>query len=167
VATTAVPAHVFSSGLPVARQVVRLSPQQLEHAQVIPHPGVNPTMRAVLAGAPVRPPSVRPQSLVTAARTAPRAAPVSQRSLGVAQPRMAPPRLLTRTPPPPARVPFAIERPAMMARPAAGASTTPKSTRGTNGWAYVGSGISAARGSHAESSNRSTSAVVRESPAAA
>jgi hypothetical protein len=117
VAMTAVPAHIFSSGLPVARQVVRLSRQQIEHAQVIPHPGVNPTMRAVLAGASVRPPPVRPQSLVTAAKTAPRAAPVSQRSLGVAQPRMASPRLLTRTPPPPARVPFAIERPAMMAHP--------------------------------------------------
>jgi DNA-binding transcriptional MerR regulator len=52
-------------------------------------------------------------------------------------------------------------------RPAAGASPSPKSTRGTNDLAYVGSGISAARGSHAESSNRSRSAVVREPPAAA
>ena len=117
VATTAVPAHVFSSGLPVARQVVRLSPQQLEHAQVIPHPGVNPTIRAALPGPAVRPPPVRRHSVMSAARTAPRPAPVSQRNLGVAQPRTAAPRLLTRTPPPPERVPFAVQRPAMILHP--------------------------------------------------
>ena len=117
VATTAVPARAFASGEPVARQVVRLTPQQLEHAQVIPHPGVNPTIRAALPGPAVRPPPVRPRSVMSAARTAPRPAPVSQRSLGVAQPRTAAPRLLTRTPPPPERVPFAVQRPAMILHP--------------------------------------------------
>jgi hypothetical protein len=122
VATTAVPAHAFSSGEPVARQAIRLTPQQLEHAQIIPHPGVNPTMRAALAGAPVRPPPVRSRSFVTAARTVPRAAPprtapASQRNPRVTETRPPAPRPLTRTPPPPERVPFAVQRPAMAAHP--------------------------------------------------
>jgi hypothetical protein len=117
IATTAVPARVFSSGQMVARQVVRLTPQQLERAQNIPHPGVNPTMRAALAGAPVKPPPVRSQSFMTAARTAPRPSPVSQRGPSVAQPRTEAPRLFTRNPPPPEHVPFAVQRPSMAAHP--------------------------------------------------
>ena len=43
IATTAVPKNAFSSGQPVARQMVHLTPQQLAKAQVIPHPAVNPS----------------------------------------------------------------------------------------------------------------------------
>lgn len=121
IATTAVPANVFRSGLPVSRQAVRLTPQQLERAQIIPHPAVNPTMRAALAGAPVKPPPVRPQNFMTAARTAPRAtprtSPISERGPSVAPPRTEAPRLLSRTPAPPPHVPFAVQRPSMAAHP--------------------------------------------------
>ena len=113
IATTAVPARVFSSGQMVARQVVRMTPQQLERAQIIPHPGVNPTMRAALAGAPVKPPPVRSQSFMTAARPSP----VSQRVPRIAQPRTEAPRLFTRNPPPPEHVPFAMQHPSMAAHP--------------------------------------------------
>jgi hypothetical protein len=70
VATTAVPVHVFNTGQAVARQVVRLTPQQLARAQVIPHPSVNPTVRAALPGKQVSAPPVRTQNL-TAARRVP------------------------------------------------------------------------------------------------
>jgi hypothetical protein len=64
VGTTAVPTNVFNSGQPVARHTVRVAPQQLERAQVIPHPSVNPTTRATLSGRPVSAPPVRAASLV-------------------------------------------------------------------------------------------------------
>jgi hypothetical protein len=57
--------------------VVQLAPQQLERAQVIPHPSVNPTARAAFPGKPVTTPPVRPTSLASArsaARGAPRSA---------------------------------------------------------------------------------------------
>ncbi|PYX17336.1 MAG: hypothetical protein DMG84_04140, partial [Acidobacteria bacterium] len=38
IATTAVPTSVFSSGQPVAHHVVRVPPEQLEKAEIIPHP---------------------------------------------------------------------------------------------------------------------------------
>src|SRR5258708_35605792 len=70
VAAAAVPAHVFASGQPVARQVVRLKPEQLARAQVIPHPTVNPTQRAALPGKPVSRPPVRPAPVVAARNAA-------------------------------------------------------------------------------------------------
>src|SRR5258708_28011108 len=87
VAAAAVPAHVFASGQPVARQVVRLKPEQLARAQVIPHPTVNPTQRAALPGRPVSRPPVRPAPVVAARNAA-------------AGPRVRPPPGETRAPPP-------------------------------------------------------------------
>ncbi|HEY1469561.1 MAG TPA: DUF6600 domain-containing protein [Candidatus Acidoferrum sp.] len=131
IATTAVPANVFRSGLPVARQVVRLTPQQIEHAQIIPHPYVNPTLRAALPGKPVSPPLVRPHPSLTAARGAPvrgptgvrapselpRTATVSERAPRVAPAPIPAPRLFTRVPPPPPNVPFTVQRPYMAPHP--------------------------------------------------
>jgi hypothetical protein len=79
------------------RQLQRLmnfSPQQLERAQVVPHPGSNPTLRAALPGRPVMPPPVRSLPLAIAARTVP----ATSRPLAAAnrQPRSA----ATRTPAP-------------------------------------------------------------------
>ena len=59
-ATTAVPVDVFRGGRPVARQMIRVAPEQLGRAQVVAHPGVSPTPGAVYGGrAPVRTPPVR------------------------------------------------------------------------------------------------------------
>jgi len=56
-AATAVPANAFRNAEPVHRNLVALKPEQLARAQVIPHPRINPTPRAVLAGnPPARPP---------------------------------------------------------------------------------------------------------------
>ena len=72
VATTAVPQRVFSSGQQVAKQMVHVSPQQLAKAQVIPHPAVNPTRQAAMAGKPVPAPPVRTQPrFATAQRATP------------------------------------------------------------------------------------------------
>jgi hypothetical protein len=57
VATTAVSADAFRNAQPVMRNMVRVNPQQIANAQVIPHPQINPTPRAVQAGTnPTRPP---------------------------------------------------------------------------------------------------------------
>src|SRR6267143_1414737 len=69
-AATAVPANVFRSGQPVARQLVRLTPQQVARAQVIPHPTVTPTTRAALPGRPVAAPPVRAAQVISARSTA-------------------------------------------------------------------------------------------------
>jgi hypothetical protein len=92
-ATTAVPALVLSSGQPVAHQAVRLTPPQLERAQVVPHPSVNPTARAALPGKPVSAPPVRAQSLATASRSL-----VETRPARGQEPRPAP--LVTKNPVP-------------------------------------------------------------------
>jgi len=63
IATTAVPTSVFSSGQPVAHHVVRVPPEQLEKAEIIPHPPANPTRNALTPGKPVSPPPVRTQRL--------------------------------------------------------------------------------------------------------
>ena len=52
IAATAVPASVFSGGQRVAEHAVHLTPQRLAQAQVIPHPPINPTRQAFLAGRP-------------------------------------------------------------------------------------------------------------------
>jgi FecR protein len=58
VATTAVNANAFRNSEPVAPNLVKVNPQQLQRAQVIPHPEINPTSRALAAGGAttVRPP---------------------------------------------------------------------------------------------------------------
>lgn len=93
IATTAVRANQFASGQPITmRTSFHPTAQQMQHAQILPHPLVNPTMRSVVPRAvtSVRVPAARP-SLVTArggqraipgARTSAvpdRASPVGQR----------------------------------------------------------------------------------------
>jgi len=56
VATTAVSQNTFRNGEPVARNQVKVNPQQLARAQVIPHPEVNPTPRAIAGGNTTHPP---------------------------------------------------------------------------------------------------------------
>ena len=57
VAMTAVSANTFRNAEPVSRNLVRVNPQQLARAQVIPHPQINPTPKAIVAGTkPTRPP---------------------------------------------------------------------------------------------------------------
>ena len=59
VAVTAVSGDVFRGGQPVARGLVHVAPEQLAHAQVIPHPEVSPTARAVFGARAVAAPPVR------------------------------------------------------------------------------------------------------------
>jgi hypothetical protein len=59
VASTVVPANVLSGGQSVAHNVMRVPPQQLARAQIVPHPSANPTRRAAIPGRPVRPPPVK------------------------------------------------------------------------------------------------------------
>jgi Family of unknown function (DUF6600) len=61
VAATAVSANAFRSSEPVARNMVKVNPQQLQRAQVIPHPEINPTPRALAAGQPATRPPVSAQ----------------------------------------------------------------------------------------------------------
>lgn len=57
VATTAVSENAFRNAEPVMRNMVRVNPQQIASARVIPHPQINPTSNAILAGSrPTRPP---------------------------------------------------------------------------------------------------------------
>ena len=125
IATTAVPTSVFSSGQPVAHHVVRVPPEQLEKAEIIPHPPANPTRSALTPGKPLSPPPVRIQRLVAAnknAEVAGRPAHAQNRQKrpagnsartpppevrGKPQPstRMSPPRLITRATPPPPTIP--------------------------------------------------------------
>lgn len=58
VATTAVPVSAFQSAQPVARSMLKVSPQQIAKAQVVPHPEVNPAPRAIVAGTPATHPPV-------------------------------------------------------------------------------------------------------------
>ncbi len=55
-ATTAVSQNAFRNGEPVARNLVKVNPEQLARAQVIPHPEVNPTPRAIAGGNATHPP---------------------------------------------------------------------------------------------------------------
>jgi len=50
VGTTAVSANAFRNAQPVMRNMVRVNPQQIARAQVIPHPQINPTRTAIAAG---------------------------------------------------------------------------------------------------------------------
>jgi hypothetical protein len=120
VAATAVPAHAFSNGEPVRRAMVPVRPEQLARAQVTPHPPVNPTPRAAAPGRPVPRPPVRAQHFPVVARPGAVTAHGGVARAGGpvgAQPRVAPPRLITRSAPPPPRVPFVQERPVLAEHP--------------------------------------------------
>lgn len=119
VATTAVPKDVFSSGQPVAHHAVKLPPQQIERAQVIPHPAVNPTTRAAMPGKPVPAPPIRNPHPISAARQAPGSerAGVARNPNAAAETRNVPPHQNTGRPAPPE----ASTRTAPPAHPPAGA----------------------------------------------
>ncbi len=137
VATTAVPASVFRNGQPVAHQAVHVTPQQLERAQIVPHPAFNPTERAALAGRPTAAPpvSMRPSIAnsrnAVANRTAPNMPSVTRPATPAPNnraqsmpnrmlennPRSVPPPLIRRSAPPPPHVPFTDQRPAMHEHP--------------------------------------------------
>jgi hypothetical protein len=134
IATTAVPRNVFSNGESVARQVVRIPPDQLAKAQVVPHPSVNPTARAAAPGRPVTAPPVQSRPLAAAARpaaterstaayarptsAAARSAPAeATRAENTETARQSSSRLITRSTPPPSAVPFSEERAAMAEHP--------------------------------------------------
>ena len=70
VGTTAVAATVLRSGQPVARQVVRVDPQQMAKAPVIPHPSISPTAAVARGGKPVPVPRVQTPRFVLAPQTA-------------------------------------------------------------------------------------------------
>ena len=59
VGVTAVSGEVFRGGQPVQRGMVRVDREQLAHAQIVAHPEVNPTGRAVFGARTVAPPPVR------------------------------------------------------------------------------------------------------------
>jgi hypothetical protein len=129
VATTAVPPDVFRNGLPVAHHVVKIPTEQLTRAPIIPHPPVNPTVRAAMPGRPVATPPLRAVPRVALPHAAPAPVPGETRHTTppvaagapphtVARPPvMTVPRLITRTAPPPRPVPFSVVRPALSAHP--------------------------------------------------
>ena len=61
VATTAVSANAFRNAQPVMRNMVHVNPEQIAKAQVIPHPQINPTPRALAAGGNATRPPVSAQ----------------------------------------------------------------------------------------------------------
>ena len=90
--TTAVSASAFRNSEPVQHNIVRVSPQHMEQAQVIPHPELAATPRAINAGAPVAHPRV------------PAARPVIVQHTPVGRPGQPPVTSVRSTPPPaPAR----------------------------------------------------------------
>ncbi len=80
VAVTAVSGDAFRSGQPVSRAMVRVAPDQLARAQVIPHPEVSPTSRAVFGARTVANPPVRTASFRSPGSTAYSTAPSSPRT---------------------------------------------------------------------------------------
>ncbi|HZP62416.1 MAG TPA: DUF6600 domain-containing protein [Terriglobales bacterium] len=142
IATTAVPASVLSSGQPVAQHAVKLTPEQVAKAQVIPHPTVNPTPRAAMPGKPVPPPPTASKTTVTSNRIPgaggkaqpssgamnkepERTPPVPERSphtrppttSAAVPPRTSPARLITRMAPLPPPIPFHQRQEAMAEHP--------------------------------------------------
>ncbi len=147
VGTTAVSGAAFRSGQPVARAIVKVTPQQLANAQVIAHPEIAPARAAAFGGRtpaarpvaktqPVQtarvtpPPTARPAPNGAPSRPAPvtRPAPVESNPrtgeapagtapAGRTAPPSAPPRFITRTPPPPRDLPFTAHEPALQQHP--------------------------------------------------
>jgi len=125
VAVTAVSGEVFRGGQPVARGLVRVAPEQLAHAQVIPHPEVNPSARAVFGARAVAAPPV-PAARFGAARVGspgvlaePRtAAPVTREAERTGGPPTTPfPKMFTRNAPAPTNAPYAARQDAYSSHP--------------------------------------------------
>jgi hypothetical protein len=125
-ATTVVRASTFSNGQPVQSARVRMSAAQLAKTQVIPHPEINPTRSAALAGKAVAAPSVSrsfvsPQARQRLASVKPVGAPANPGSRSTA-PTTAPNRSYH---------PAAGNGPPSTARPNLVTRGTPSSTGGT------------------------------------
>jgi hypothetical protein len=125
VAVTAVSGDVFRGGQPVARGLVHVTPEQLAHAEVIPHPEVSPTSRAVFGARAVAAPPVRAAGF-GASRPASPGAPSGLRTTapgpGVAArtggPPNAPfPHTFTRNAPAPANASYAARQDAYSSHP--------------------------------------------------
>jgi hypothetical protein len=125
VGVTAVSSDVFRGGQPVARGLVHVAPEQLAGAQVIPHPDVNPTDRAVFGGRAVAPPPIRAARFGTAVPASPETA--STPRVPASEPRdvvrtggppNAPfPHVFTRNAPATPNVPFASRQDAYASHP--------------------------------------------------
>jgi hypothetical protein len=125
VAVTAVSGDVFRGGQPVARGLVHVTPEQLAHAEVIPHPEVSPTSRAVFGAREVAAPPVRAAGF-GAPRPASSGAPSGLRpsapgpavAARTGGPPNAPfPHTFTRNAPAPANAPYAARQDAYSSHP--------------------------------------------------
>ena len=125
VAVTGVSGDVFRGGQPVARGLVHVSPEQLGRAQVIPHPEVNPTARAVFGARAVAPPPV-PAARFGARAAASPGAPAGPRTSapgpGAAARTGGPPNtpfphMYTRNAPAPTNAPFTARQDAYSSHP--------------------------------------------------
>ncbi len=101
-AITAVPTATFSSGRPVNRDVVRVTPAQVARAEVLPHPSVAPQSSAAIGvRGSSHPPvvSARP-AMITAVAPRGGGRPTMPAPAVVAASRAGSPALITRAPPP-------------------------------------------------------------------
>lgn len=125
VAVTAVSSEVFRGGQPVVRGQVHVSLDQLARAEVIPHPEVNPTARAVYGARTVAPPPVRaarfgaPGPASPEAPSGPRtSAPAPREAVRTGgPPNTSFPPVFTRSAPAPANAPFAARQDAYSSHP--------------------------------------------------
>jgi hypothetical protein len=125
VAVTAVSGEVFRGGQPVARGLVRVTPEQLTRAQVIPHPEVSPTGRAVSGARAVAAPPVpatrfgAPRPASPSGPSGPRTpAPVAREAARTGgPPNTSFPHVFTRNAPAPANAPFAARQDAYSSHP--------------------------------------------------
>jgi uncharacterized protein DUF6600 len=124
-ATTAVPGAVFSSGQPVLHHVVPIPPDKLSRAVVIPHPQISPSPEAARGGRPAVPAPPIAARPFRPAQGVGRAGPPETRPLApTGRVPQTPPgepasrqRVITRTPPPPERLPFPEREKAMSEDP--------------------------------------------------
>ncbi len=125
-AMTAVSNRVFAAGESVARRAIRLQPQQVAAARILPHPRALPAPASAIGGTPEPRPPVARRPVFFEARPPQRTVPVQPNQPLVvprnvpapqAQPAQKPPPpvLITRHPPPPQDLPFAQRRKAMQA----------------------------------------------------
>jgi len=122
VAVTAVNGEVFRGGQPVSRGLVHVAPEQLAHAEVIAHPGVSPTDRAVYGARAVAAPPVHTARYVTASPGGPTglhpAAPAPPREATRSGPPTTPfPKMFTRNAPAPTNAPYAARQDAYASHP--------------------------------------------------
>jgi hypothetical protein len=125
VAVTAVNGDVFRGGLPVTRGLVHVTPDQLARAQVIPHPEVSPTGRAVFGSRAVAAPPVRAARFGAPGATSPGSssgsrisAPAPREAARTGGPPNTPfPHMFTRNAPAPTNAPFAARQDAYSAHP--------------------------------------------------